>query len=99
MLRSMGSPRVGHNLAAAVRFIHSVMSDFATPWTEAHQASLSSTNSQSLFKLMSIESVMPSNHFMEKEMATHFSILAWEILWTEEPDRLQSVGLQRVRHN
>ena len=32
-------------------------------------------------------------------MATHFSILAWEILWTEEPDRLQSVGLQRVRHN
>ena len=35
---------------------------FATPWTAAHQASLSITNSQSLFKLMSIESVMPSNH-------------------------------------
>ena len=35
---------------------------FATPWTAAHQASLSITNSQSLFKFMSIESVMPSNH-------------------------------------
>ena len=36
---------------------------FATPWTAACQASLSITNSQSLLKLMSIESVMPSNHF------------------------------------
>ena len=35
---------------------------FATPWTAAHQASLSITNSQSLLKLVSIESVMPSNH-------------------------------------
>ena len=35
-----------------------------TPWTAAHQASLSITNSQSLLKLMSIESVMPSNHFI-----------------------------------
>ena len=31
---------------------------------------------------------------LEKEMATHSSILAWEIPWTEEPGRLQSVGLQ-----
>ena len=37
---------------------------FATPWTAARQASLSITNSQSLLKLMSIESVMPSNHFI-----------------------------------
>ena len=38
---------------------------FATPWTfAAHQASLSITNSRSLLKLMSIESVMPSNHFI-----------------------------------
>ena len=36
---------------------------------------------------------------LEKEMATHSSILAWEILWTEEPGRLQSKGSQRVRHN
>ena len=37
---------------------------FETPWTEAHQASLSITSSQSLLKLMSIESVMPSNHLI-----------------------------------
>ena len=37
---------------------------FATPWTAAHQASLSITNSWSLLKVMSIESVMPSNHLI-----------------------------------
>ena len=37
---------------------------FATPWTVAHQATLSITNSQSLLKLMSTESVMPSNHLI-----------------------------------
>ena len=36
---------------------------------------------------------------LEKEMATHSSILAWKILWTEDPDGLQSMGSQRVRHN
>ena len=36
---------------------------------------------------------------LEKEMATHFSILAWKIPWTEEPGWLQSIGLQRVRHD
>ena len=36
---------------------------------------------------------------MEKEMATHSSILAWTIPWMEEPGRLQSTGLQRVGHN
>ena len=36
---------------------------------------------------------------LEKEMATHSSILAWEIPWTEEPGRLQSMGLQRVGHD
>ena len=32
-------------------------------------------------------------------MATHSSILAWETLWTEEPDQIQSTGLQRGEHN
>ena len=36
---------------------------------------------------------------LEKDMATHPSILAWRIPWTEGPDGLQSIGLQRVRHN
>ena len=36
---------------------------------------------------------------LEKEMATHFSTLAWRIPWTKESGRLQSMGLQRVRHD
>ena len=36
---------------------------------------------------------------MEKEMATHSSILAWKIPWMEEPGRLQSMESQRVRHD
>ena len=36
---------------------------------------------------------------LEEEMATHSSILAWRIPWTEEPDALQSMGLQRVGHD
>ena len=36
---------------------------------------------------------------LEKEMATHSSILGWKIPWSEEPDRLQSMGSQRVGHD
>ena len=36
---------------------------------------------------------------LEKDMATHSSILAWEIPWTEETGRLQSMGSQRVKHD
>ena len=36
---------------------------------------------------------------LEKDRATHFSILAWRIPWTEEPGGVQSMGLQRVRHD
>ena len=36
---------------------------------------------------------------LEEGMATHSSILAWTVPWTEEPGRLQSMGLQRVRHD
>ena len=49
---------------ASVQFSCSVVSDSMTPWTAARQTSLSFTNSQSLLKLMSIESVMPSNHLI-----------------------------------
>ena len=39
--------------------------------------------------------VQSLGHPLEEEMATHSSILAWEIPWTEEPGRLQSMGLQK----
>ena len=51
-------------LGIHIQFSHSVMSDSVTPWTAAHQASLSITNSWNLHKLMSIKSVMPSSHFI-----------------------------------
>ena len=49
---------------SSVQFSHSVVSDSVTPWTTAHQASLSITNSWRTTKSMSIESVMPSNHLI-----------------------------------
>ena len=36
---------------------------------------------------------------LEKIIATHSGILAWRIPWTEKPDRIQSIGSQRLRHN
>ena len=48
----------------SVEFSPSAVSDSATPWTAAGQASLSITNSRNLLKLISIESVMPSNHLI-----------------------------------
>ena len=42
---------------------------------------------------------IPGLEDLEKEMATHSSILAWKILWTEELGRLLSTGSQRVRHD
>ena len=52
------------HIYSSVQFSRSVISDSATTWTAAHQASLSITNSRSLLKLMSIESMMPSNYLI-----------------------------------
>ena len=38
-------------------------------------------------------------NLLEKEMATHSTVLTWKIPWMEEPGRLQSMGTQRVRHD
>ena len=78
VLQCMGSQRVGHDWVTSLHFSYWVLCPFqfssvqslsrvrlsVTSWTAAHQASLSITNSQSLLKLMSIESVMPSNHLI-----------------------------------
>ena len=76
-LQTMGLQRAGHDWVTNtfIRYIGSrhwfssvqslsLVWLFATPWTAARQASLPITNSQSLLKLMSIESVMPSNHLI-----------------------------------
>ena len=43
--------------------------------------------------------ILMNSDKLGKEMATHSSILAWKIPWTEEPGRLQSMGSLRVRHD
>ena len=61
----LGSAALGtYSLLSSVKFSCSVVSHSAAPWTTAHQASLSITNSQSLHKLMSVESVIPSNYLI-----------------------------------
>ena len=44
-------------------------------------------------------SILGQEDLLEKEMATHISILVWKFPWMEEPGRLQSMGSQRVRHD
>ena len=56
--------KIFNTISHSVQFSRSVVSDSVTPLTTAHQASLSITSSWSLLKLMSIESVMPSNHLI-----------------------------------
>ena len=64
--KATGVTRVRHDLAVNISSVQSLnrVWFFATPWTAACQASLPITNSQSSPKLMSIESVMPSNHLI-----------------------------------
>ena len=49
--------------------------------------------------LNAIIALIEPHSYLEKEMAAHSRVLAWRILWTEEPGGLQSIGLQRVRHD
>ena len=79
---------------------------FATPWTAAHQASLSITNSQSLLKLMCVELMMPSNHFILccpillpsvfPSIRVFSSESALHIRWPKYWAHLQHQSLQRI---
>ena len=71
-----------------------------------HAANLSAINSlvaQTVKRLPTMRETwvqsLGRKDLLEKEMATHSSILAWKIPWMEEPGRLQFMGSQRVRHN
>ena len=44
-------------------------------------------------------SILGQENHLEEEMATYSNIFTWKISWTEEPNRLQSIGSQRIRHN
>ena len=79
---------------------------FVTPWTAAHQASLSITNSRNLLKLMSIESVMPSNHLilchpllLPPSIFSNIRVFSNEMLtpWKESYDQTRQ-HIKKQRH-
>ena len=114
-LQSMGSQKAGQDwaakeLKASAVLSHPVRSCLSQQPQEMDIAILSKENWGP--GLMAAESVknLPAvwetwvwsldwEEPLEKKMATHFSILAWRIPWTEEPGGLQSIGSQRVRHD
>ena len=63
-----------------------------------HSATCSSDGKESAFNAGDLGSMLGQEDPQEKKMATHSSILAWRIPWTEDPGRLQFMGLQ-VGHN
>ena len=52
-----------------------------------------------LVQISEIQYILGQDNPLEKEMATHSSVLPWKIPWTKEPGGLQSMGLQRVGHD
>ena len=93
-----GLQRVGHDLAteqqqqcyAEEKDYVSIQRD-GLPWWLSGKECLP-------IQEMQVQS-LDQEDLLEKEMATHSSILAWKIPWTEEPGRLQSMGSQRVGHD
>ena len=81
---------------------------FPTPWTVAYQAppSVGFSRQENWSGLpfpspgdLPNPGIEPGSPALEKAMAIHSNALAWKIPWTEEPDRLQTMGSQRVRHD
>ena len=85
---------------SSVQFSHSVMSDSLTPWTVALQASLSITNSQSLLRLMSIKSVMPSNHPLSSRSSPAFSCSQHQGLsqWVGSSNQVDKILELQLQH-
>ena len=69
-----------------------------SPWGRKESGRTEQLNSGGLHTLITGRSDVSFYRPLEKGMATHSSIFAWRIPWTEEPGGLQSMGLQRVRH-
>ena len=80
--------------------LHSHVWPFAIPWTAAHQASLSFTNSRSLLKLMSIESVMPSNRLILSSPSPTFSLLHHQGLfqWVSSSHQMAKILEFQLQH-
>ena len=86
-LQSTGSQRVKQDLVTTTNHHHILVASLV-----AQTVKCLPTMQESWVRSLGQEDAL------EKEMATHSSILAWKIPWMEEPGRLQSLGSQRVRH-
>ena len=93
-LWSIGSQRVGHTEATQQAHTHVYICTYGFPGDSTGQEFACNAGDEET----QVQSLGQEN-LLEKEMATHFSILAWEIPWTEEPDGLQSMGSQRIRQS
>ena len=90
--RVLTTGQAGNSLCVILKLLHAFSADKRTSLvaqTVKHLPTMQETQVQSL----------GWEDLLEKEVATHSSIFAWRIPWTEEPDRLQSMGSQRVRHD
>ena len=90
--RVLTTGQAGNSLCVILKLLHAFSADKRTSLvaqTLKHLPTMQETQVQSL----------GWEDLLEKEVATHSSIFAWRIPWTEEPDRLQSMGSQRVRHD
>ena len=100
-LLSMGSHRVGHdwsNLAAAAAVFNKVLAN--SRYKKGFPSGAVVMNLPASAGDARDTVLIPgSGRSLEKEMATHSSILAWEVTWTEEPGGLQSTGSQRAGHD
>ena len=67
--------------------------------SEMDQTSLAQTGKESTCQCSKPGFSLGQEDAMEKEMATHSSILGWKIPWTKEPGELQTMGLQRVKQD
>ena len=90
-LQSMGSQRVGHDSETSLSRIGEGNGN------PLQCSCLENPRSESMYWRQGFRTTQ--GVLMEKEMATHSSILAWRIPWTEEPGGLQSTGSQRVGHD
>ena len=71
------------------------LSPWSSPWTSLVAQTVKRLPTMQETQVQSLS----QEDLLEKEMATHSSILAWKIPWTEEPGRLHSMGSQRVGHD
>ena len=79
---------------------HTLMPPHRGPDSFPHQASLVAQMVKNLLAVWETQvQSLGWEDPLEKEMATHSSFMSWKIPWMEEPDRLQSMGSQRVRYN